>query len=280
MTLAFEFVHKMQTPDREILQRKAMHRHSLPVRNYLTKIHLPTLTEECLQEEFNKVDPSARADESTFRHLGILPAEFFEGSTRREKLLNRAIAGVASLNNMAPNDTFVVKTSDDEDDILQVKCVQCDETLQSRDCAVVARAMRRHVTICPRRKHCINCNIDFSSIGLRGHSRVFHEASCYTEDQFQQTLDWIDSAGLKSIDGKANQDLFGFARSGYPKAGPDYTKEECTKKYGYLYGKLIGTKEHNVIDHPRYHRLLAAVNSIRCRHGDKPLANKFVIANR
>ena len=109
MTLAFEFVHKTRdVTDQEIsLLTGAMHSHSVSsVRD--TKFHLSVLTETCLRPEFNiMLSPTAWADLFTFALYGILPADFFEGDTRKDRLLNRAIAGIAAQEKCDPKDLFI-----------------------------------------------------------------------------------------------------------------------------------------------------------------------------
>jgi hypothetical protein len=131
MTLAVDFVHKTRdVTDQEIsLLTRAMHSHSVSSVPD-TKFHLSELTETCLRPEFNiMLSPTASADLGTFLLFGILPADFFEGDTRKERLLNRAIAGIAAQEKCDPEDLFINARVDDND-VFRVECVQCGNRLR------------------------------------------------------------------------------------------------------------------------------------------------------
>jgi hypothetical protein len=275
MTLAFEFAHKTcDVTDQEIsLLTKAMHRHSVSARNPATKVYLPTLTDACLQTVFDiGPSPGSQADIGTYARYGILPAAFFEGSTRRVQLLNRAIACVAKENN---EDLFRIKKDDDDDDdnVFRVECIQCGNPLAQRKCGLLLTKMREHVTICTHRRDCSKCSLDFSLLGMFGTDRSNHERTCLSKNDFQQQyLDWLHSTMNIVTNQKIGQ--FGFPKKGYANKGPEYSKAVCKKKYHYIHNKLIGASSP-VINQPYYHQLLAAVNNVRGHHGMEPLANRF-----
>ncbi len=278
MTLAFEFAHKIQemrTPEQEILLIQAMHHNSLPVRSSNSKVHLPTLTDDCLQPkyDYDEQSPTARADANTLAKYGILPADYFEGDTRKERLLSRAIARVAAQNTMAPEDLFVKTTIDDDD--YHVECVQCGNLLRSNiGCGHLAGNMRTHLNSCKGRRKCINCSLDFSSIGLFGISRTHHEKNCLSNNEFQQILNWLAGTVDKVVDTEVIGQ-FGFPKSGFADGDKEYSKAECIKKYTYIRTKLVRDTTSLGYDQPRYHQLLLAVNNVRSLRGMKPLANRF-----
>lgn len=277
MTLAFEFAHKTRdVTDQEIsLLTKAMHHHSVSARNPGTKVYLPPLTDACLQTVFDiGPSPGSQADIATYARYGILPAAFFEGSTRREQLLNRAIACVEKENNA--DDLFCIKKDDDDDDdnVFRVECMQCGNPLEHRRTYSLFAKMRYHVTICTRRRDCSKCSLDFSLLGMFGGDRSHHERNCLSKNDFQlQYLDWLHST--MNIVTNQKIGIFGFPKKGYANKGPEYSKAVCQKKYHYILVKLMGSSNTRVYDQPRYHLLLAAVNIVRGHHGMEPLANRF-----
>jgi hypothetical protein len=277
MTLAFEFAHNTrEVTDHEIqLLTNAMHRHSLSVHE-TTKVHLPKFTDVCLRSEFNI--GLSTADVGTYAQFGILPADFFEGNTRKERLFTRSIACIAKQNNMDPKDLFI-KTSHEGDKVISVQCVRCGDPLKSEALANLITTMKKHVKACTGRRTCINCKVDFPSVGICGHSRLSHERTCLPEDQFLEKLDWIDCAGKMAVNTKTYGQL-GFSKSGYPNEGPKFSESECIKMYDYIRTRLFLTgKPRNMFNNPRYHRILAAVNTNLRRLGKKQLANKFAITN-
>jgi hypothetical protein len=150
------------------------------------------------------------------------------------------------------------------------------QSAKSTHCYILCRNMRKHLPTCTRRRDCSKCNLDYSSIGMFGVKRSVHERCCLTNNDFQQQyLDWL--AGTVNFVVSTNDVIgrFGFPKKGFAKVGPAYSKAECTKKYKYIRGKLLGNSDTPLYDQPRYHQLLEAVNNVRGHRGMEPLENKF-----